>query len=131
MCYLAFLDEPKETLMAYGTGDVIFGVPLVGLPDTVTLCEETEEYRLEGNEQMGFLARYSGDHEEKPAAFGLCLDGSLCALDAFTPLDASALMITPALRERYAELRDALPDEVREDIVSLGDPKLFILWSTS
>lgn len=116
--------------MAYATGDVIFGVPLVALPPTVVLSEETDEYREEGNRSLGFIRAYSGSHEETPSAFGIELL-SLETIAAFTDLDAAKVTVTQELKNRYEELREALPEEVRDDLLALGEPRLFILWSSS
>jgi hypothetical protein len=82
------------------------------------------------SEADGFLTYYSG-HGDDPVAFGVQLD---CIDEACYSIDISSIKLEPsdAQRREFYRLWEHLEDEVKTAIEQkFGQPRSFILWSTS
>lgn len=113
--------------MSYAIARVIYGIPVdldfEELPEDHILREAVEE------EYDGFLSYYSGS-ADTPAAFGVEID---CFDEACFSIDISDLRLEPTeaqLRD-YARLWEHLELEVKVELKRFGNPRAFILWSTS
>lgn len=76
----------------------------------------------------GFMAPYTGS-DGSPFAFGI----NLLKFNAFGNFLTSKIPqnVTQAQKDELKDLVDNLEDEIKLMIEKLGEPQLFVLWSTS
>ena len=80
--------------------------------------------------QDGFLSYYSGNADVAPRAFGVFISQfNECGYS----LDISELKLTPTpeIIAEYNKNYDALSQEMKDEINAFGQPRTFILWTTS
>jgi hypothetical protein len=113
--------------MSYAIGNIIYGIPLdldeEDLPEDHILREAVD------GEYDGFLSYYSGSGDI-PAAFGVEIDSfDECCFS----IDISSLRLAPtdAQLRQYERLLEHVDQEVKAELEKFGEPRTFILWSTS
>jgi hypothetical protein len=113
--------------MSYAIGQVIYGIPLPYDDEELPIDHPLRE-AIEG-EHDGFLSYYSGSGDN-PAAFGVQLD---CFDEACFSIDISELRLEPtaAQQREYARLWEHVDIELQAELKKFGNPRTFILWSTS
>ena len=80
--------------------------------------------------QDGFLSYYSGNADVEPRAFGVFISQfNECGYS----LDISQLKLSPKpeMIMEYNKNYEALSQELKDEINSFGQPRVFILWATS
>ena len=84
-------------------------------------------YKLEELRCKGFIKPYSGNSH--PYAFGIIIDG----FEAISNILISSLTleVTEAQKSEFQQLINDLDDDIKHKIEQIGQPQLFILWSTS
>lgn len=112
----------------YAIATVFYGVPLnsneAEIPKSSLLEEAIEE------EQDGFTQLYSGGSNCVPSAFGVQLsEFDECCHH----IDISTLQLSPTAEQvtEYKRLYEALEPELQKELEVYGEPRVFILWSTS
>lgn len=117
--------------MTYAIAQVIYGVPLSdGDAMSEELGEILENEGCSESEQAGFHSFYSGGSPVTPAAFGVRLDEFD---EACYSIDLDTLKLAPT-NEQLALFNSAwasLEENVRKALEPMGEPRVFILWSTS
>lgn len=115
----------------YSIVNVVYGYPLVSND-----LEESSPKELPGvsealaEEQPGFLAYYSGATEDTPSAFGIDL-GQFDEACAYVVLSDLHTAPTDEQKAEFQELLAALDHELQATLRAMGDPSVFLLWSTS
>lgn len=119
--------------MTYAIVNVMYGVPLSHNDWTEERSEliqhAIEDPTTEPNE-VGFHKFYSGGSDLEPAAFGVIL-GEFNEATHHTEMSEVIKEPTPEQIRRYSEVLAELDTPLRTDVESYGEPRVFLLWSTS
>lgn len=111
----------------YSCADIVYGYDL-SLEGSIhgSYSKDILEY-LREYEPSGFINPYSGS--SNPYAFGVILDG----FDECQNILLSSLKITltDENKEELNRLLFKLDEDISNKIRKIGEPQLFILWSTS
>lgn len=84
---------------------------------------------LQDEEPDGIYMPYSGSGAEPPCAFCVVLDSfDECQSVLISSLE---MTVTDHHKEELNNLINGLDSNIADEIRKLGEPKLFILWSTS
>lgn len=114
--------------MSYAIANLIYGVPLHtndGSYERPQILEDALE-----NEDYGFLAFYSSSGE-RPGAFGIKVDEfDECCHHSELHL-AKFMANGHSHHTEYERLFKQLPKELQDEVRAFGQPRLFILWSSS
>ncbi len=113
----------------YAIANVIYGLPFP--PD---LPEEVNDRLNEVSEieaELGpcYLAYYSGSDTQQPRAFGVLL----CEFDECQDVNIADLVLVPTQNQidKFNNEYAKLDPEFKELLKDQGEPRVFILWSTS
>lgn len=114
----------------YSVANSIYGLPLVANEGKSPFQKYPRLAEAVEMEVAGFLSFYSGSSDEKPQAFGLDIGGfdEACAFVNMADVPSAP---TPEQIEAYQALFAAQTPELQADLRALGEPFVFILWSTS
>lgn len=112
----------------YAIATVFYGLPL-NSNDTEIAKSPLLEENIE-DESAGFNRLYSGGSNCEPTAFGI----ELSEFDEgchHVELSDLKLEPTKAQYDEFTKLYNALEPELQEELKVYGEPRVFILWSTS
>jgi hypothetical protein len=114
--------------MSYAIFSPIYGVPLKSTRGKSNLSDELKD--MVESEAAGIIAKYSGSGD-MPLAFGVDLDADF---DECTHhLELSKLKLTASLDQvkKFDDLFAGLTQELKDEILTYGPPRVFILVSSS
>lgn len=123
----------------YTIANVIYGVPVeIDFDQYYRPVEKDlkagETYEREfancfENGQEGFLHYYSGSADMPPMAFGI----ELCRFDECETVDVAQLILkaNEEIINEYNDNFSKQTEHVQAQLKQFGNPKVFILWSTS
>ncbi len=105
----------------YSCGNFVYGVFLRDVSEEIECLQE--------DHIEGFLTYYSGSGDERPQAFGIELGG----FDAIDNIDVDGFVpeLKPEHKQKFIDLLALQAPEVQEEILENGEPKYFLMWSTS
>ena len=114
--------------MSYAIANLIYGVPL-HTNDSVYERPEILSEAIE-NELEGFITDYSSSGDT-PGAFGIKVD-EVNECNHHSELHLAKFMANGHQHHvEYERLIKQLPKEVQSELKVFGQPRLFILWSSS
>lgn len=126
--------------MSYVIANLIYGIPLLQDIDLPFPLEDNKcfpNYEDERTEILttfmdkydspGLICNYSGNSDTKPGAFGV-LVGSSDVNDLFFNFKIG---IDQSTKNSFNKLWNTLPENIKVEIKKYGEPRLFVLWSTS
>lgn len=108
--------------------NLVYGIPLNvrrGDPEYSTELEELIE-----NGEPGFLSLYSG-HGPKPRAFGVEMRSFN---DCMVYAEFKPEYLTPSTAQKsfFDSSWAEIPEEIKKEMIEkFGEPRVFLLWSTS
>lgn len=120
----------------YACADVIYGWDLSGSNDSpirfknasgkIDTAELVEI--LESESPKAYISNYSGNGGE-PRAIGISVHG----FNSFGNFLVTKIPheVTETQKENLEKVLSELSDEVKEYLAKMGEPQLFVLWSTS
>ena len=112
--------------MSYAVFNSIYGIPL----DTDEIMISSELAILIEDEEPGFITMYSGSGST-PQAFGVNLEQSFDECSHHIEMSEILTTVTPEQIQEYQELFDAQDDNIKAELLDIGEPRLFLLVSSS
>lgn len=119
--------------MTYAIVNIMYGVPLSNNDwdeERPELIEEVLENVDTDETKVGFQTFYSGGASVEPAAFGVVL-GEFDEATHHTEMSEVFKQPTPDQVREYSEALAALDEPLRLEVQKFGEPRVFLLWSTS
>lgn len=124
----------------YSITNVIFGIPLNtpgdGDPKTSAYRlpnpdkSDELELALADEQPEGFYSFYHGGSDIGPHAFGVLL-GAFDECHHHLDVDKLTLKATPAQIAEFNQMLADLDDDLRKEVEAYGEPRTFLLFSTS
>lgn len=109
--------------------NVVYGIPLCDEGgDRLDMSDELNDI-IDGEQLEGFERLYSA-YGEEPCYFGINI--SLLGEGGINELDELRIYPTMAEMDKYEQMFNALPEEIKSELLSLfPGPRVFFLWSSS
>jgi len=114
--------------MTYAIFSPIYGIPLNKNHQDVQRSEELQD--MIDSEVPGIISMYSGSGES-PLAFGIDLDNEFDECQHHLEVSEVLLTATPEQVAEFDHLFAGLSDEVKDEMLALGKPRVFLLISSS
>lgn len=129
----------------YAICDIIYGLPLCidtdngGRTELIDECidyggwDRDDDFPKANSEGTvaGFYSPYSGGGSISPGAFGIILDRFDEGSHHVEISPGIELTPNQSQIDEYNKVWKNLPDDVKSDLGVFGEPRVFLLWSTS
>jgi hypothetical protein len=117
--------------MTYAIASLYYGLPPKVGDDFKTSGRTPRVEDALFNREEGFYIEHGGNASIQPGVFGIDMYSDMDECGHHTDLSEIRLVATEAEQQEFRRLYNGLDDELKADLAVFGEPRVFILWSSS
>lgn len=106
---------------------LMYGIPLISDGTNQSPLENEVIFAAVESYLPGIVTGYSGWADETPTAFGIRVE----TLKSISPYSRLPEINLNDLDLQYKNLLENTPEEFRKELEELGQPHVFVLWTTT